>query len=845
MSDMYKRARSVAHCPADATAQSLTANFGHVRFSNAGQREVPVAVKLISAVAVVFGTISSASVLHAQTTEWSSTAGGSWNTAGNWTPAIVPGGTGATVTFGNAITTTGFITLPTDVTVGTLIFDSALHPYNIGKGSPGVLTFDVSSGNALIIARPTPVGPGFSGNVIAAPIRLSDDLVVQRDAGGTALFLTGAMSGSGALIKAGPGQVQISGNNSYTGGTIIRGGSLVAFFSSAGDGLQGNVVNDASLIITAIGADRTFGGDISGSGELVKNGSAKLTLTGKNTYSGGTTVDFGLLEGSTEALQGDIVNNAAVSFLQTADGTYAGALSGSGSMDKRGAGVLSFEGIGTLAGLTSVLEGSLRLNGSISGSITVADGATLSGNGTAGAVTISSGAFIAPGNSIGTLSLASLDLAGTYNLEYRALDASAPVVSVGSGQSLRGRNHLLDPALPASDQDADLIAVSGATVLAPTAKIVLQPIGSASDFSTAQSYPWNTNQELRYQILHSAGGLSGTFVALSDGGATLDYSASPLGGEDVWLVLKGIGPVVVTGSAPAPYTVRAASEKPLCDAGVQQGETCLVIQGSYADVSMDQDGSLLGTDGHGPSGLLGFGYGVAEGLQLGVAMSVGSGETSLSDGSGTADQSRTSGILWAQWLQGAYDLRGWASYGSTSLDSTRNTALGNSAKATIDGDETELALEARYWTKLASGLQLAPVLGLSVSRYSQDAYNETGGGAENFLAQSQSFDSLEGLIGVEARWNSGQRDRVQWTAGAGWNHEFDDTSATLSGMYQGDPSQTVFTSYGPEMPRDSLDLAFSATMTLDDGSALRLGYAASLSGSATDQGVSMRWSKGF
>ena len=70
------------------------------------------------------------------------------------------------------------------------------------------------------------------------------------------------------------------------------------------------------------------GGAVSGSGSLVKDGAGVLVLTGTNTYTGGTSVIAGTLQGDANSLQGDIANNATVVFNQAGDGTYAGAFSG-------------------------------------------------------------------------------------------------------------------------------------------------------------------------------------------------------------------------------------------------------------------------------------------------------------------------------------------------------------------------------------------------------------------------------------------------------------------------------------------------------------------------------------
>ena len=75
-----------------------------------------------------------------------------------------------------------------------------------------------------------------------------------------------------------------------------------------------------------------------GAAAFQKNAAGNLTLSAANTYSGGTTVSAGTLQGSTTSLQGDIANNANVTFSQSSTGTYAGNMSGTGSLTKAGTG---------------------------------------------------------------------------------------------------------------------------------------------------------------------------------------------------------------------------------------------------------------------------------------------------------------------------------------------------------------------------------------------------------------------------------------------------------------------------------------------------------------------------
>ncbi|WP_282058890.1 autotransporter-associated beta strand repeat-containing protein, partial [Lentibacter algarum] len=161
------------------------------------------------------------------------------------------------------------------------------------------------------------------------------------------------------------GVLTVTGTNTYTGGTTVSGGSLRGAVGS----LQGNIVNN-SAVEFAQGTDATYADVVSGSGSLTKTGAGVLTVTGTNTYTGGTTVSGGSLRGAVGSLQGNIVNNSAVEFAQGTDATYADVVSGSGSLTKTGAGVLTVTGTNTYTGGTTVSGGSLRgAVGSLQGNI--------------------------------------------------------------------------------------------------------------------------------------------------------------------------------------------------------------------------------------------------------------------------------------------------------------------------------------------------------------------------------------------------------------------------------------------------------------------------------------------
>ncbi|EGF9381412.1 AIDA autotransporter, partial [Salmonella enterica] len=118
-----------------------------------------------------------------------------------------------------------------------------------------------------------------------------------------------AISGSGQVEKSGDGTLTLSGSNTYTGGTLISGGTLVASNVEALG--SGDVTNDAVLELNT-GGD--FTNNISGSGQVVKSGDETLTLSGANSYTGGTLISSGtLVANDVNALgTGDVTDDATL-----------------------------------------------------------------------------------------------------------------------------------------------------------------------------------------------------------------------------------------------------------------------------------------------------------------------------------------------------------------------------------------------------------------------------------------------------------------------------------------------------------------------------------------------------
>jgi autotransporter-associated beta strand protein len=179
--------------------------------------------------------------------------------------------------------------------------------------------------------------------------------------------VSGVISGTaGSLIKTGSGTLTLSGTNTYTGATTVNGGTLA--LSGAGSiATSGGVANNGVFDISATTSGATIAslagggstilgarqltvgsnnlstevsGVISGTGgSLIKTGTGTLTLSGANTYSGGTTITDGTLQLGTAGSMGSIVGAVTVGGTGTFDVTNAGT---SGITGITNAGVTNF-----------------------------------------------------------------------------------------------------------------------------------------------------------------------------------------------------------------------------------------------------------------------------------------------------------------------------------------------------------------------------------------------------------------------------------------------------------------------------------------------------------------------
>ncbi|HAO80290.1 MAG TPA: hypothetical protein DCQ92_15235 [Verrucomicrobia subdivision 3 bacterium] len=379
---------------------------------------------------------------------------------------------------------------------GTLIFDSTgdftLSGAISGSGDlikrgSGLLKFlgnNSYSGNTTIDpgAR-LQIWQNNTGANASPNITNNGTLIMMRQDTGVAIY-AGNISGTGKVrvevSNGNGGDSTLTGSNTYTGGTFVLGGGLILGDNATpGAGaILGDVFLTNDYLHNTFGSppndfipalltfnrpdDFTFPGNIVGNGFVTFNGSATVTLTGNNAWTGGgtqigTTINAGTVQvgnGGTSGSLGatNVANNGVLVFNRSDSVSFAGVISGGGSLVKEGSGTLTII-TNSYSGTTTVSNGTLVINGdNVAASTYVAFG-TLGGPGTLyGPVTLDPGTTLAPGASVGTLTINSdLSIGGNLAIE-------------------------VDKSLPSSN---DLVVVSGALNNTGTGTLTVANLGPA------------------------------------------------------------------------------------------------------------------------------------------------------------------------------------------------------------------------------------------------------------------------------------------------------------------------------------------------------------------------------
>ena len=524
-------------------------------------------------------------------------------------------GKAQTITVGGVLNKTGTLTFNGGGTAadavlvansfGTIAFNGSTDAgaaTNLTANAGGTIDFSGTigtAGNNQVNAGSIAGG----GNIVLGP----NNLTVGASA--TSTIFSGTLSGSGSLTKIGSGTLTLGASNSYTGGTTITGGlvnfSALASFGTGNVTLNGGGVQwasassaDISSRLTALGAGGgtfdtngnavTLATAITGGGGLTKVGSGTLNLTASNTYTGGTIISAGTVQvgnGATSgSIVGNVVDNGALNFLRSDSVTFAGSISGTGTVSKVSSGLLILTGTNTYTGGTLV-SGVLQIgNGGTTGSITgnVNDSGTLVFD-RSDTVTFAGVISNPVGGALTQAGTGTLILTGA-NSYFNGTTISAGTLQIGSGGTAGalGSGAIVDNGALVIDRSdtmtlASAISGNGTLAQAGTGTLILTAADSRSGATTISAGT--------LQI--GSGGTSGSIAgAIADNGALIFDRSDTLGyGGGI----SGSGSLTQAGSGT--LTLSAANT---FTGGTNVKAGTLNVTGSIGAVSVSSGGTLSG-----------------------------------------------------------------------------------------------------------------------------------------------------------------------------------------------------------------------------------------------------------
>lgn len=343
-------------------------------------------------------------------------------------------------------------------------------------GDAGNVTIDDSLG-AVGISGAQFASDGYELNGDALTLAAADTQIRVGD--GTALgadYLTtinAPLIGSGALHKTDLGTLQLNGNNSYSGGTIISAGAVQVSadralgangsrITLAGGTLRYTQGFDSNRPVSLSNGGGTIDTQafnagltnvIAGEGDVTKRGSGTLILSGNNTFQGTTHINAGVLQlgnaGSSGNLAGNIDNQTTLALNRVDTFTLNGDISGPGQVWQQGTGVSRLAGTNSWSGLTLVEQGTLQ--GAAENTFSAASSHVVSTNGT-----LDTGGF--------NQSVANLLNQGTVNLRGGDVGSTLTVKGnyVGSNGTLKIAAQQHSPGV------ADRLVIDGGTATGRT-----------------------------------------------------------------------------------------------------------------------------------------------------------------------------------------------------------------------------------------------------------------------------------------------------------------------------------------------------------------------------------------
>ena len=322
-----------------------------------------------------------------------------WDPPSNWTTARRPDGAGTEAWIGAPATGDRTVTLARPLTLGALVFDHDNAPDRNQLAGPA-LTFDGAGEPALLRVRDAGEAGGFAELDVDA-VTLATDLRLQVDhprghAEHGGLRLRRTWTGSGGLIKLGPGLATLTGEGkTFTGAITIEQGALGVTEPAA-------PTQTVGVAVLAGGQLRLTSGSSGVEPRVYTFGGGAISIAGPGR--GGAVPpgeQFGILGALRYEPYADADHHAVLVnplILDAAAGVHVagganrldllGTLIGAQALTKTGGGRLGLLAAAhpSFAGTLEILNGTVAIGGDLPAPVTLAEGAVIEGHGRVGTV---------------------------------------------------------------------------------------------------------------------------------------------------------------------------------------------------------------------------------------------------------------------------------------------------------------------------------------------------------------------------------------------------------------------------------------------------------------------------
>ena len=600
-------------------------------------------------------------------------------------------------------------------------------------------------------------------------------------AGGGAIVFFGDSTGGTARVQVfGNGKLEISGHNApgVTIGSLEGTGNV---FLGANNLTVGS--NNRSTIFSGVIQDGGLNGGVGGS--LTKIGTGKLTLTGNNTYTGGTIIENGYLQvGSPWALgDGDVRVRVGV----------LGAYASQRDINVRGDYFQSgFSNPGSYSG--GMLQ--LRLDGTGPGQfdrLVVTGAAHLGGE----LVIVSNNGFLPKLGDRFTIVTAGRGVSGrfaeledpfkgNYAIKLGLLYASASVVLESQQDGFKQFARTANQTAVAGGLDSldvgkagklltFLDSIPGSQLPGLLDQIAPEELASIFNLSESLANIQTANLLRRMDDLRAGtSGFSSAGFAMS--GSAGSYAAGFAGAAGP--AGKGGKELIAPADNRWGYFVTGAGEF------TKIGDTA-----NARGYDLTTGGFTLGVD-----------YRISEHIALGVNAGYARTGVDLNRGGRITVDGGKLGLYATYFTRGFY--ADTAVSGGLNGYSTRRAALQGTARGSENGGEFNALFATGYDWK-AGALTLGPTANFQYTYTSLGSFTESGSLAPLHYG-SQHGESLRTAVGAKASYDWKVRGvLIRPEVRAAWQHEYGDTAYTInSSIANGGGS--LFSVQGPAIGRDSL-----------------------------------------